>query len=56
MTGRPRLPNRIKRKNIVQFRLTDEELRQIEEAAKRCKVKLSQWLREIVLEMAKTYE
>jgi len=50
--GRPELPRTKKKGEIIQFRMTPEERKRCEAAAKKTKDKLSAWIRKTLLEAA----
>jgi mobilization protein NikA len=50
--GRPKLPKGQKLGQIIQFRMTAEERKRCEGAAKKAGGKLSEWIRQTLLEAA----
>ena len=50
--GRPKLPRADKMGQIIQFRMTAEERKRCEGAAKKAGGKLSEWIRRTLLEAA----
>jgi hypothetical protein len=51
--GRPKLPEERSRTGIMTFRLSSQEREQIEKTANKASMRLSDWIRKILLDASK---